>query len=1141
VRRRLAWVWFALCCGIACPACPAQDAPPRRTGTPAPPIGPIYFLIDRTQDLNGLIQRFDQPDYVLLRGSTYETMQRLANPATATQRPETAPRFPVTSRLQISGKVEGDLARLRLQYDIATQPEDTPWMPLQLGGIVLTEARVGDQPLPVRYEKDLGWQIKIPEGTSGSLQVEIDAVGRIRSSAAGSSLEMSIPEAAMTRVDLVAPGAVEAAQAGSDPLAIESLVPSKTTRFHGLIAPRRNLDLRWTIAAQPPPSETPALLTAQGQIELQIGRGSLRARSAWNVRCERGSVATLSFTLDPSDTLLAVEVDDRPIPGDIPRDAATRELTIPLPVPLRAGASTRVILLLRRDVPVADTLQLVYHGTPLSRAVAQSGVLVVGQESPDLWISGATRRGLRELDPRGERAAREQNRVPVALSYQFVEQPFELELRIDSSPPLARCRSRSIVRLQGGIARIETTFDLQMTRGHARNLEILLPRELELLSRGPDSLITSSAILEPSGREGLRILRLTIDDPALATADLSLVLVSSQMIPPQGLTRIVFPTPNSTVDAGSSVAVLAPPSERVELANHPDAAFTVQDPTGPALGPWSSVPPSETPRLLVSSTSALPALSLTRAPRPLVLNQQSRLLATLDPASLDVRQDIELMVESGALKSLDVLVPQNLDASFVLEGSLPLHRTRIGERSGMIQYSLQLTSAVSDRLRLRTRLQQPLALNPSNMISIEIPRVRILSDGMTRSASSTQISAQPGIEVEPDGPGWKPAASASPLSDAPATARVKLLRTDSNSDADAIRIRARAVPRVDLPGLLVSRAFLKTTSLNGVLTTLFLFRLERHPGSLDIELPSDASWIQAWVAGQSVERVDQPSSNRSCRLSLPVDRNLPLVVGILYRHPESSSWEGPRFIGSHAVLQCFWEIQLPWSDAILGKPRGWSDENQWYFDRYVWKRKPTQSDQELLNWVAEDPAQTAFVAALDPIPPSGQHGYLFARLGSPSRIALCRMSRAWLVVFASGGVLICGLAILLGAIPARTFGWITLILAILAVAFLPSSLLLAFGQSAAVGFLLLVIATATRWLVERRAARGQILNDVAANRSPSPSGLERVATPPGPAPVGSEDSTVIRSGRSRKADSRIATASNPPSNPALSSSSGVQP
>ena len=65
-------------------------------------------------------------------------------------------------------------------------------------------------------------------------------------------------------------------------------------------------------------------------------------------------------------------------------------------------------------------------------------------------------------------------RPGTVLAYRFVEQPFELELKIDPSRPWVRVESRTTVALDPRRARVDTWLDYQVSQGRMPDLGALM-------------------------------------------------------------------------------------------------------------------------------------------------------------------------------------------------------------------------------------------------------------------------------------------------------------------------------------------------------------------------------------------------------------------------------------------------------------------------------------------------------------------------------------------------------------------------------------------------------------------------------------------------------------------------------------------
>ena len=196
---------------------------------------------------------------------------------------------------------------------------------------------------------------------------------------------------------------------------------------------------------------------------------------------------------------------------------------------------------------------------------------------------------------------------------------------------------------------------------------------------------------------------------------------------------------------------------------------------------------------------------------------------------------------------------------------------------------------------------------------------------------------------------------------------------------------------------------------------------EPGPGTGSRSHPSRPAFSLA--AGSTVDplpdrRTGRQSSSRAnpagegYRSELPAEsRSKPVLVEIEYQVPADrtgSAWLPPELHEGAVVLQTLWEVQIPWSQALVGVPDGWADENEWYWDLYVWKRRPWRSFARLVAWVAGAAPQASSLDDVLGEEQDGSHGYLFGRAGPPVALRPWVVSRAWLVAICSGSVLLLG-------------------------------------------------------------------------------------------------------------------------------------
>jgi hypothetical protein len=215
------------------------------------------------------------------------------------------------------------------------------------------------------------------------------------------------------------------------------------------------------------------------------------------------------------------------------------------------------------------------------------------------------------------------------------------------------------------------------------------------------------------------------------------------------------------------------------------------------------------------------------------------------------------------------------------------------------------------------------------------------------------------------------------------------------------------------------------------------------------------------------------------------------------------NWSPPELRGGAVVLQSLWEVQAPWNQAVVGVPPGWSDENQWYWDVYVWKRRPRKSFGKLLGWLSGSATTPGLLD--DPMGDTQDesHAYLFGRPGPPLAMRPFVASRPWLVAVCSGTVLAMGFWLMFAKPRPRFLGPAAAAAAIMAAAFVHPSVLLLALQSSLSGVLLALLGLAIRRYVE--GSRGAAAPPGPAV-GPGGSGLSDIP----PSAVGSDDSTAVR-------------------------------
>ncbi|MBV8555200.1 MAG: hypothetical protein JO116_06530 [Planctomycetaceae bacterium] len=1062
---------------LATAAHAGTDPPAGPDESPTSESSPIYVFLNAPADLDAFWKMLKDPDFVLLRGGE---LRRRLDRAGAGPVPDSSGAWAVVvGSVAVDGETSGDDADLAIEYGVQLGVTEPTWVPIRLDNQMVIEAREADRELPLRVVAGGGWQVELRG--AGAHRVRVRAKLPLKATAEGHRLEFAIPEAASTRFRLDVAEQVVGVAAGGEPVdrAPMTIKGRAATRLSAHLSPRSRLELSWQVESEPSARLGP-LLSLRGEIAVDIDPGSFRTRSSWTVHSVRGATRRLEFRIDPEDDVLELKLDDQPVPATIERLEVATLMTISLPEPLRPGAPKRLIMTTKRPLATKSAARPAFNGFPLTNAQEQSGVIGIAQGG-DLWISGAAGRGLRRVDPRTELPAELRGRPGTALAYRFVDQPFELALRVDLSPPLVRTDARTTVSLDARRARVETWLQLHDQAAHGRPFDLVigLPRGLELESVGPRDVVAMSAEApEGEAAEGLRRLTVRLTPRAQQAGEIPLHLIGRQAIDPARPVGVALFRPRGTLSEGGRIAVLTDRDLTVDLAGPGDGvggaeAFRPALQGPPADWPWPADRiPAGPPALWLRHDGDPAALPLRVTVHPRAVSHATTLLVQVGRGEVEVRQETECAVHFGALDHLDIESPAALqDRWEVDEGEVARPEDLGTAPEGRRRFRLRFAKPVADRVRLkfRFRLRPAPPREPEHPVEVAIPWLRVVEGAS--APMRVQVSSDPGIDLDGGGPGWArtDAEGSATAGEAEPIVRYTLVGDEAGAPPKLV---ATTHPLTALPSLLASRALLRTIqSPEGELRTSASYWVEAHRSTLSVALPPGSRWVRARIGGEAISRVETLPRSAGYRFRFPPQTAAGgVLVELEYRVPgplATTTWIPPQLLDDGLVQETLWEVRIPWNRALVGVPPGWTDENRWYWDRYVWKRRPWMGAAALTAWVGGATPR----APRSDGPDGGvgdDHSYLFGRSGQPDDLRLTIASRAGLVAVCSGPVLGLGVLLLFWRPPLRIV-WAAVLALVLtvAVAVQPSVTLLAI-QSSVVGVGFTLLAVVMQRLVERR-------------------------------------------------------------------------
>jgi hypothetical protein len=1076
-----------------------------------------YVILDPPADLDALLQKIRYPDLELRQvdGSSAEGVitglpdELLAKPLW------------VVESVRVRGRIEDDFATLKVVLAIVTSTDGPSWVPIHLDDQKLAMAREGSRELALRTAGRSQWQVEL--SGRGQHLVEVDLRAAVMAKPARKALSLAIPEAASTSVD------VEFARHESDIIIgtnevfqAVGLPDGKGTRLMAKLFPRSRIDLSWANDAESG-GQDPPLLAAQGEIALDIDAEQMWIRSSWKIRCVRGMSRTLEIRVDDQDEVTELKLDDQQTDAaGIEGARGAGRLTIRLGEPLRPDAPPRrLVMKTRRSYSKAPGRRIAFVGFPFINAREQSGAIGIIQ-SPNLWISATVSQGVRPIEL-GGLPVDLRERPSTSLAFEFLDQPFALHLDVEASPPLVRARTRTQFQIGADHARSEATIELERVRGRLSEVELDIGPGLQVVAVGPNNVVEGwSLIGKPSARDAAdleptaQVLKIRLSSLARDQMNVILRLAGYQRIPHDGPVRLGVFAPDPSTSVAASYELTADRNLSVELDDASGQVTRATDVTSPLRVPSPDRPAASPgggaagPPLVLTGSGGARSLPIRITRHARSVAQQTVLSAEISRRLVDLVQETTFVVRHGALGSLEIRVPAAVADRWELLDREVVDREELArDPDGSRRYRLVFDRPVLDKAALRFHFRLPIAphLDAAGYRDVTIPWISF--EGSVAGPARVEVSTAPGIIFRGNDPAWiriPEDGQPNRTGESPALAFTEC----AGGRGRPFAFQALAPEPVALPALVVRRLLIRSVEgFDGAIRSRAQYWVETHGPVFPFAMPDGTRWLAARVDGRVTDQVDFDSTRPGYRLRFPSDvGSRPVLVELEYQIPRaagSTIWQPPQLLDGGVVLDTLWEVQLPWDRAIVGVPRGWSDENEWYWTGRIWKRRTWKDGAGLDQWLGGTGPAATIDASREASLDDSDH-LLFSRAGPPAGLGLWILSRTLIVGVCSGVTLIIGFLAMFSRIRFRTAWAIAAGLAILAAAFLHSSVTLMVVQSAFIGAALTFLGLLIQRLLDRKKPPAL----QARESGPSGSQILGDSSLDRPAIVGSDDSTAIR-------------------------------
>lgn len=698
-----------------------------------------------------------------------------------------------------------------------------------------------------------------------------------------------------------------------------------------------------------------------------------------------------------------------------------------------------------------------------------------------------------------------------------------LHLDVEASPPLVLARTRTSFRIDPDQARSDATIDLQSVRGRLFDVELDVGPGLRVVAVGPSEMVERWILTaRPSARDAAKdpaaqVLKIHLSSLVRDQPKVSLRLAGYQRILRDGPVKLGLFAPDPATCVGADYELFADRSLSLELDDDSGRVTRSADATSqpvatsPIRAVSTSVDAKSLPSLVLSGSGGALSLAIRIARHARSVTQQTVLSADVTRSSVDVVQELTFTVRHGTLDSLNITVPAAIADRWELLGREVNERENLGgDSDGARRYRLFFDRPVLDKVTLRFRFHRPIGpqLDAAGLREMAIPWIAFQE--AVAGPARLEVSTSPGIVFRGSDPAWILALDDGP-SNRGSQSLAQAFTEGPGGRGRPFAFKATALEPVELPPLVVPRLLIRSVPIDEVaIRSRAHYWVETHGPVFSVAMPEGARWIAARVDGRTTDQVEFDSTRGGYRLRFPPEvGSHPVLVELEYQingKTVAASCQPPRLLDEGMVLETLWELQLPWDQALVGVPRGWFDENEWYWTGRLWKRRAWKDGVTLSRWLggsslasaADEPAESRL---------DDTHRLLFSRPGPPIPLAVLAISRTWIVVACSGVTLILGFLAIFSRIRFRTAWAVVAVFALLALGILQPSVTLMVLQSSFIGAALSLLGVLIQHLLDRPKP------PALPARDPSPSGgaviigessLDRPGT------VGSDDSTAIR-------------------------------
>jgi hypothetical protein len=1065
----------------------AKDKPPGRRldSLKNLPPGTIIVICDNLQQVQQL-----GPNLIWVKEKDYEELQKELAQLRAKAQTERA----IPGECHLSGKVDGELARLRADFKFVTEKDGEQVLLGFLSSQPTAVALDGSLPLFRSTEKGLVLHVERKGEHTAQLDMEVNLSPK-GDRARERGFELDLPGSAVTSLELDLPAGVKEAALGittptrSFPRLIATRQEGDRQRLVQQLGAATGLELAWKGPA-PASNNAEPYLTAQGRITVRVFEQQVVTEAELTLEARGRPVADWRLRVPPN-----ASVSVKPKSGD---ERVSGEVEEP-----NGPADQLRVIHLKETIPEKLQVTVRVEQKREQGAVAVGPFAVEGarRQGGVILLAAPTDARLRVF-PRGmvgprELNAEEQKEFKAAFAYwgaPAAEQPGQPQpplLEVDAEPSRGVLEARVLHTLEKTEQnwKLTTVIDATPLSTGVDQISIQLPPDYRLVS-SPSPRLGEPAYTVKFNSGGARVAEIQLDQKQSRTFRITLEGTYPPTPEPARQAAFELPQPQQIVPprgGGHQVTILLP--ETLEL---------------------------ETPKI------ADPAWELTR-----VRYNQQRWSSDQLPQRIEVswqphRQD--LLLASVADVVVSGRVSQVTQQIWFAAAQAPAEvQFRMPDNVSDVQVldqgdwnsnarTVTLSAQASERKPLRLRYSFDVNLQGGAAV---LPVPLAVPGRGARCDTKVRIACEPGTLAERAGGPWEEL-PLEPAGEGDNRRLASLVLHGDRLETPPV-LRLSEAPFLPLATVSIQKALIRVWITDqGQQLYKASFLVDRAGRYLDMEFPAPPASLNVKVflgdldAGwgpldeTAVRPLGNVDASHVARVPLGAGIFKPTLIDITYQTgsiqlaSRSPSWmraigpfqtllHPPRLSGNANRALVRWQVILPADWQALYEDGAAMPEQSWGWRGWLLATRPSASEAELERWLHEPEERGSFDAEASAYP-----SLTSWRTDLDPLQVVHVLQQVWLLG--------CSLILLLVGLglyflqPGRLFFWLSVLLlggGAMAVGLLWPGVLAAVIYGCEPGVLALLAVMSVQWLLQRRYRRRVAFLPSFKRAKPSGSSLVR--------------------------------------------------